>query len=129
MKHATIAIVLAATLALVGCDLSKSQEDTFIPPGTSTPLVVPSVRSLGDGASIALTVTVYGGQAPYLGLVAWGDGSSTSIQGATFPELVHVYEHCGVDGGSATGWLGTVQATDIDGRSSAAADFKATPCL
>ena len=123
-------IIAALVLGLVlqSCDLSKSEEDTILPPSVQTPLVVPSVRSLGDGASVELLVTVYGGAPPYVTTVLWGDGASETLQGVT-ASAVHVYSACGVDGSPTTGWTGTAQSTDVDGRQSAAANFRATPCL
>lgn len=130
MNRRTVLPILLAALALglSSCDLSKSEEDTTLPPSVQTPLVVPSVRSLGDGASVELLVTVYGGAPPYVTTVLWGDGAAETLQGVT-ASAVHVYSACGVNGEPTSGWTGTAQATDIDDRQSAAANFRATPCL
>jgi len=118
-------IVILALLA--GCDWSRDSADTVTSPAPDpTVLVALSLRSLGDGHTVEATVTPYGGQAPYLLSVSWGDGAVDTAQGADL-RASHVYEAC--SGPDDAGWPVTATVTEIDSRESATATGTAQPCL
>lgn len=123
----SLGVLLLLLLTLGACTRTE-EGDTILPPDPRTPMVVLSLRSLGDGATVEATLTVYGGTAPYTGAVNWGDGASTSFQGTSL-RGVHEYASCSASGNPAVGWAVEATATDIDGRRSATATGTATPCL
>ena len=122
-----LAALSIAALCVVACTRTE-EGDTILPPDPRTPLVVLSLHSLGDGHSVEALVTVYGGTAPYLVGLSWGDGYAETLQGTSL-RSVHEYATCGLQGNAAVGWPVEATATDVDGRRSATATGTATPCL
>lgn len=122
-----LAILLPLLVLLGACDLSKDDRDTVTSPAPDpTVLVALTLRSLGDGHTVEAIVSPYGGSAPYLLSVSWGDGAVDSAQGADL-RVSHAYEGC--SGPDDTGWPVTATVTEIDSRESATATGTAQPCL
>lgn len=88
MRHLAFALLLA----LAGCTLDRSSEDTVTGPGTAPPAILSLVATpMGDCHSVQFGWQVSGLAAPFETRLAPGDGAEVTLLGAS-GLYVHWYE-------------------------------------